>query len=998
MIGGVTRRVSSPTFVGRAVELDRLASALERASDGHPSLVLVGGEAGVGKSRLLRELVSSAGASGVLALVGACLDLGEGGLPFAPFTEALRDWARRLPPAAAAEVVGSFAAPLATLLPDLGAVPPAIRADLDPASGQARLFDAVLAILGRLASDRSALLVLEDLHWADGSTRDLIRFLVRNVRDERLLIVATYRTDELHRRHPLLPLLSELERSDRTERIELRAFGRAELREQLAGITGTQPTDDAIDSVLRRSDGIPFYVEELVAGMGDGTNAIPASLREILGLRLASLPGNAQGVVRAASVVGVRVPLDRLVAVVDVEGSVLDEALRAAIDAGVLVSARRPDGASFDFRHALLRETAYEDLLPTEQVRLHGRLADYLAAHLAGDPSDAAAVVGDLAFHAYNAGDQPGALGGAVRAMHDLAQTGAFREALAHVERALELWPRVPDAAALTGTDRVTLLALAARMAGNGAQPAKAVRLGQEALRELGVAADPGRAASVLVDLWSAAWEAEDDTVAQSSADQLAGLVDRLPAARLKALALLLCGFQSWSRGQNRASVTWHEQALEVARLLADEPMRSMAAGGLAHSLSLLGRCGRAATVLAGTAPRAEFYDATPWLYWTAEDRHAALWWLGRFEEAIAVVRDAIPIAARYGLEQRVGPWLSASDSLYELGRVDEAVESERAGIAATGNHRFQGEGSVETQRAVLRGDVELARRSIEARTADDVGTMWTLELAAMLARAEGDIATVRSVVDEAFAAAEGGDVDGILWRVLDAAIAAAADAAVDLGRRRQHAELERVRSDGRRWFDRLRMLDDAARADGGSGAFLGAMLTTAEAELGRMEGNSDPAAWSRVVDSWLALSHVQRVAEARLRFAEATLATGADRHSAAAALHDALAAAASLGAKPLVEAIQALARRARIELDGASNPVVDESLAPPPAAAPTLTNRERDVLGLVAAGHTNREIGDRLFITEKTVSVHVSNAMAKLGALSRYEAAAAAERLAMLR
>lgn len=997
MIGGVPRRVSSTVFVGRAAELDRLTAALGQASAGLPSLILVAGEAGVGKSRLIGEFIAQSTASGTPALVGACLDVGEGGLPFAPFSEALRGWARTLDAGATADLVGIGAGPLARLVPSLGPFVGPEDDAIDPARRQARLFDAVLAVLGRLAAVRPAILILEDLHWADGSTRDMVRFLVRNLRDERLLLVGTYRSDELHRRHPLMPLLSELERSDRVERLELGRFGREEIRAQLEGITGSPPAETQVDAMLDRSDGIPFYVEELVEGDALQAHAMPSSLREILGLRLASLSGDAMAAIRAAAVVGVRVPLDRLAAVANLDEAGLDAALRAATESRILVAADPSNPPGFAFRHALLREAAYDELLPTEQVRLHGRLADHLAARLTGDADDPA-VLADFAVHAYHAGDQRRALEGSVRAMRALAEASAHREALGHAERALELWPHIADAEALAGIDHVGLLAFAARMAGNTGRPERAVGLGQEALREIGPSADPERTASLLADLLTAALEAWDPDVMNATVERTAGVVDGLAASRLKALLLNLYGYVLAFRSRDRTPVAAHEEALAIARSIGDERAIALAAGMLASELAERNRGGRAAAVLASSEPGAGFYDATPWPYWASVERHMALWWLGRFHDAIAVFEQAVPMASRYGLDRRVMHWLTPTDPLFELGRLDEAAELETRATAAIGGHVAMGQGSIATSCDIIRGRFDGARLRIAARRDYSVwARMGTLRLLGLLARAEGDIEAVRAAVDEGLEVATSGELDGKLWFILGDAVGAAADAAVSARRRRRADDLALAQADGRRWMDRLRKLVDEARADGGAGGFCEATLVTAEAEMGRLDGEADPSAWALAVERWADLFHVQQTAYARLRLAEAVLAAGGDRGPVEAALREARDGAVSLGATPFLEEIETVARHARIDLVPASSTGVLESGERSSGILPHLTDRERDVLGLVAEGHTNREIGDRLFISEKTVSVHVSNAMAKLGALSRYEAAATAERQGLL-
>jgi predicted ATPase len=217
MIGGVARRVSSPVLVGRDGEVAQLRAVLERAAAGRPATVVVAGEAGVGKTRLVAELVGQAGELGAVALTGGCLDVGEGVLTYAPLVEALRPLVGVLDPGELDRVLGGARAELARLVPELG--PQAGGRPAEAPLAPTRLFELLLGVLHRLAEGGPVLLVVEDLHWADQSTRDLLGFLYRNLRGG-VALVLTYRSDELHRRHPLGPFLAELDRSGRAERLE----------------------------------------------------------------------------------------------------------------------------------------------------------------------------------------------------------------------------------------------------------------------------------------------------------------------------------------------------------------------------------------------------------------------------------------------------------------------------------------------------------------------------------------------------------------------------------------------------------------------------------------------------------------------------------------------------------------------------------------------------------------------------------------------------------
>src|SRR3954454_22814178 len=260
-------RVTSSRFVGRAPELAELEAALADASAGHPSLAFVAGDSGIGKSRLLREFLRRARAEGARRMSGDSIELGEGELPYAPLVDALRPLAREhdpvleaLAPAAraglGARVPGALApaarAELGALLPGLG---DGAAGDGAAADAQARLFEALLTLLDELAHDRPLVLALEDLHWADRSTRSFLTFVARSLCSERVLVVATYRADELHRRPPLRPLLAELERDSNARRLELRPLERDELAEQLTDILGAPADEDLLERLWARSEG-----------------------------------------------------------------------------------------------------------------------------------------------------------------------------------------------------------------------------------------------------------------------------------------------------------------------------------------------------------------------------------------------------------------------------------------------------------------------------------------------------------------------------------------------------------------------------------------------------------------------------------------------------------------------------------------------------------------------------------------------------------------------
>lgn len=329
MLEGVTAHASSAVLVGRDADLAALRDALKRARSAEPAAALIGGEAGVGKTRLVEEFTRLAAADGVRVLTGQCLELGEEGLPFAPFASALRDLLRTDGPAA----FGGQEREFARLLPELGPTS-------DAEARRGHLFDLTATLFGRLAEERPLVLLIEDLHWADRSTRDLIGFLIRSARMPRVLLLATYRTDELHRGHPLRPFLAELDRVRGVERRDLNRLDRDGTAEIIGHLLGAEPEPRVVDAIHERAQGNPFFVEELVAGDKSGCGDIPQTLRDLLLSHVDLLPDPAQRILRVAAVGGTRFGHGLLLRVAGLPEAELEGALRAAVTAQLVVGIR----------------------------------------------------------------------------------------------------------------------------------------------------------------------------------------------------------------------------------------------------------------------------------------------------------------------------------------------------------------------------------------------------------------------------------------------------------------------------------------------------------------------------------------------------------------------------------------------------------------------------------------------------------------------------------
>ncbi|MFD0659481.1 ATP-binding protein [Thermocatellispora tengchongensis] len=674
----MSTRTVSPRFVGRADELALLREAFARARAGESSVVLVGGEAGVGKTRLIRELAArehdaqtAAGENGggedggaAMVLAGGCLELGADGLPFAPFTAVLRTLVRELGRDGVAELVpGGTTRGLARLLPEFG----------EPADGgaeaRARLFEQVLGLLERLAERRPVLLVIEDAHWADGSTRDLLSFLVRYRRpDARLLIVVTYRADEIHRRHPLRPLLAELGRIDRVRRLELRGLRRHEVVEQAAGILDREPSAAVVEEVYSRSEGNPLFVEALLGGDDDGS-ALPESLRDLLLASVERLPEQTREVLRVAAAGGARIEHRLLAAVAGIDEDTLARALRPAVEGNVL----SVDGDGYAFRHALIHEAVHEDLLPGERTRLHTRFAEALRDDPGLLPAPRNAI--ELAYHWYAAHDTTWAL---VAAWHAAAAAGdslAYDEQLRMLARVLELWDRVPGAAGRIGADHIEVLhqasVVAHRLAG---EFERALGFATQAIAEIDAAADPARAAVLLRRRGLIRYDygrpgALDDLRAA------AALVPAEPPSALRARVLESLARMLHGPGQLAERLATAEEAMALAHEVGDLETEAHALTTLTWARWPSSRVEQQREAYARArelAARAGSFDA---LTRVAISESDALEGMGAHEEAAEVARRGFADAAEYGLARTQGAFLAMNlaEPLLSLGRWDEA-------------------------------------------------------------------------------------------------------------------------------------------------------------------------------------------------------------------------------------------------------------------------------------------------------------------------------------
>jgi DNA-binding CsgD family transcriptional regulator len=971
------RTLVSPVFVGRDAELAALTAALDAAVAGEPTVVLLGGEAGVGKTRLVEEAAGRANDAGARVLAGSCIEMGGEGLPFGPLAHVFRSLMRDTSPEELDAFVGPARSELARVLPDLDPDSAPSAAPLGE-GGTARLLELVVGVIERLAADRPLMFVIEDLHWADRSTLDLAALLVRALHADRVLVVASFRTDELHRSHPLRPLVTGWERVRAVQRIELGRLGRAEVAQQLEAILGAPPSPRLVDQVHERSEGNAFLVEEILGAVQSGADPdqLPLSLRDVLLARVERLAPSTQRLLRVAAAGGPAVSDRLLAAVAGVEEAELDAALREAVEHHVLVVDETERG--YVFRHALTRDAIYGDTLPRERVRIHTAYGDALSA----DPALAGgnvAVAAALALHWTAAHDLPRALVACVEAAQ-LAAGYAPAEALRHLERALEIWPQVPDAAQRTGIDIVEALRRAGQSAYAAGALDRSLAMFDDALAELGPEADPERRALLMEARAATVLDSGREAEARLDLERAAALLPDDPPSDARALVLTALASQRGVVGDFEGALAAAEQAVAAATRVG-APGREATARIMLGMALVYVEGARGLPELELGVRLAEEADDHAIALRGHVNLSDALQSLGRSRDSADVAERGMELAARVGLTRSVYGVIVAinlAEAQFHIGRWDDgyrvltrAMDNGLASPFASVilDHRARID-ALAGRYEDARTDLETAHRLLPARE----GVQYSVArafAAAEMARARGDAAGARE------------DLRGALEHEAAAPIARYAWQLVWLGLRVEAEASEPAP-------DRVAALEALSRELPATTPPALAYRALAAAESTRVAGRE--ANWTEAIEATRTAEDPYLIAYALLRRAEVAC-EAADRESASSAAQEAARLAAALGAAPLLGDVRALARRARLRIE-ADAPEAETTKAGIDAFG--LTQREREVLELLADGRSNPQIAAELFISRKTASVHVSNILGKLGVASRGEAAAVAHRLGL--
>lgn len=970
--------VASPRLVGRIEDLARLEEAFEAARDGRTARVVITGEAGIGKTRLVTAFADRAREGGASVLFGVSAGPGGAQLPYAPFAEAMRGWLGGASPAGrrAAEADESL---LAALLPELATDAPPQEAALESGSfAQGRLFAWLRSVLETIAAAQPLVLVLEDLHEADPSTRALLGYLGHNLVDVPVLLVVTARSDALPAGHELLVLLAELGRGPSADRLHLAPLDRDQVAEMIAGVLGVAADPATVDMVFARSDGNAFFVEELLAALrsANAGQQVPAGLRDLLLHRADALGPSAGRLLRIAAVCGRRLDAHLLARVT---GWGVD-AVHAALDDAVRWSVVQPtDGEALVFRHALMRETLEASLVPSERAQLHGACARALADDGAADPAV-------LARHWDAAGRSAEALDARVAAADAAERRYAYGDAHEHLERALTLMEQAD--AAMSGDTRATLMARASYTALWTGDYTRAEVLTSEALEiaddrdvvglyrmlakcrflcgdQDGMATalreglarlpdgtpDEERALLIAYDAIALAFAGRGDDALARAEEALALAPDDASPARWQALhprAVVRAGRGQWDQALDDLA-----EAGRLAEASGDLEGQLRAQLNITHTLICAGRLAESGAVAEVARREAQRHGDGWFSALLAMNQLEALTHLGRWAECDDLVEQ---LSRRRDLPLGVRPELLAAELGVWRGELDRA-----AALPETVGARQGVAGASQRTRVAAR----LAAWRGETSTAQDAA----LELLDLSSQPSADSGGGQA--QEAVA----------LWLRV-AADAARAAPPPSAGR------VEKLRGQGTEVLAHLTGVPPDRLAI--------AWSVTAHAEWARLDGADEaPVRWEEATGAWQRLDVPFQSAYCRWRWAEAMLDVAAPRDEVKDLLSAAHDTASDLGAGALRREIELTALRARLDLTSEKPPAAP---APGPAEELGLTAREAEVLALVAEGLTNPQIATRLYISPRTASVHVSRILRKLAVSTRGEAAAVAHRLGLAR
>jgi DNA-binding CsgD family transcriptional regulator/tetratricopeptide (TPR) repeat protein len=981
-------------FVGREGELSRLLGAV----GGDARVLLVVGDAGVGKTRFVTEGVRRAADGGVAAVWGGCLPLAEK-LPLLPVVEALRELSRvdggRLVDAALGVAPQYVRREVERLVPPLG------RGAAGP-GGQGggwqreRLFSAVGELLGTVATRSAVVVVIEDVHWADSSTLDCLTFLGRAGDLGAVTLVVTCRSDEAPLDRQVARWLAHLRGGAGVAEIRLGPLSRDEAAELVEGLLGAPPPPQVANKLYARAEGNPFFTEQLVAATQTGApERLPAGLAELLVARAGRCGRDGRAVLDALAVAGRPLTEGQLTAVSGLGVERARRGLRQLATARLLAD-DAPGGAHRP-RHALLAEAVTVGLLPGERMVLHERTARLLEA--SGE-----ALAAEAASHWAAAGRTAEELPARVTAAGAAERVFGYAEAAAHWQRAIELAQALPSASGTAGIGLPQLYVRAIDAAELSGDSQCAGVLAENAYRQF--AGHPDHATAAVINQRAGYLRGlHDPDTGFPLVERALELFERCPPSAEHAEALVQYAniFLLHARGRLADSQEALNRALQIAEGAGATAVIPRILSFLSNNACIRGRLEEGFAAIARGQAVAEAAGDDAALLEVAVRESDVLCCVGDFASAAEVALRGLHAARQAGLDgwfQATYLVANAAEALLSAGHTNDA--------AALIDPLTTGPPSadywwVHLFRAVidmLRGDLAAAARRQQQVNAlpghffsAELGreaAQLTVEVALWAGRPRDALQDVRRAIGR-----HGTPELTLCWgRLLAAGLRACADLA-EQARARHDTDTacvaETAAGELASW---VRRMAGVPFTDHPFWASTPADRATWDAEWTRLAGSSDPGAWHTAAKTWESLGWPHRAGYAWWRHAQAQLDAGQPATTATAALR--AAAAAADGHAPLSAQIRALAERARIPLRAP----VPAATVPLSAEAPTpygLTGRELAVLRLLAAGRTNAQIGAELYISPTTARVHVSNILRKLGVTSRVQAAALAERAGLL-
>lgn len=949
-------------FVGRENELSLLKRRLAEARQGNARTVLIGGDPGVGKSRLLGEFGAHARQAGAHVLSGACEEHFGDPMPYGPLLEALETFGREYGEVRAMEL-GGLAYERLTAFFELGN---------DSMSAPQQVLLTVRRMLDNIGAIAPVVLIVEDLHWADPSTLDMVRHLGQARPEGRqLLLIGSYRANP-PRGEPLWQLFGGTTFLRRTERFELPAFTLEEMRELLAAGSAGRADSKLAERCQRWSDGIPFYAEQLMAtGTLEGRDEdveLPPDIRSVMLARLGELSEKALKVLRVAAVAGRAMSRRLLRTVSGLPAETLRDALQECFDRQMLVTGHEED--VYRFRHALLREAVYQETVRDTRVDLHIAMAVALAAdsRLCLNEGSAAA---EQASHWYQAGSWPEALTYAVQAGQTAARTLAFSSAEVQFERALHLWQQVEAPETRAGMTRSQLLAEAAEAARWSGRVDRALDFVQQAIAAPDHGGDPGRLGELreryATYLWEAGRRAESGEVFRQAATLLAGG----PASAVEARVLAGIALAHLQAGHYQEGRKTADKALAMAievRAVAEEG-RALNISGLA--LGMLGDAEGEAR-LRRSIEIARSVNHVEDLLRAYGNLGLILEHAGRLRESAEVTKEGLDEARRLDLAGTRQGTILANNSSAALVLLGEWTDAEKI-ITELTLDRPPAESLYPrltlAEIKVARGAFEQAHKLLASidgvEHGEDprfLGPLHTVR--AELALGEGDLARAADEVNRGVAAVREGENTLELLRLCAVGMRCAADRAASdpKGSTATGDQLARLAWDARQQS---------------STAEIEQLIELCKAERQRIQRADTALDWKRVALGWARLDRPYPAAYARWRQALATFVAG-DPADARNPARDAYLVAKTLGAAPLRDRIARLAPKIGLSL--AERPV--------PAQRPhNLTLAEYDTLKLLYEGKDATRIANARGVAQRTVETQLGRVYAKLNVHSAIEA-----------